>query len=98
MPMSFSQLHDVKNRIVRDLAAQQAAQANHEAGFDAVDANLLAMQTAYAGWAGEVDAYLTANPADAAAQALKAQRDALVAEFQTLRDRAQAASAAIAAL
>lgn len=95
MAFSFSQLQEIKNRIVRDLSAQQGQLATHKAGFAVVDAALGGMQTTYGGWAGEVNAYLTANPSNAAALALKAEKDALVAEFAAARTAAQAADAAV---
>lgn len=98
MSYSFSQLQDIKARVVRDLAAQQAAQKSHEAGFEAVDVALSNMQTTYTEWAADINSYIAANPTNPAAMALKAEKDALVAEFASLRTRAQAASAAIGAL
>ena len=89
MAYSFSQLQDIKNRIVRDLAVQQSSLATHKAGFAVVDTALAGMQATYAGWSGEVNTYLTNNPTDAAALALKAEKDALVAEFSSARTEAQ---------
>lgn len=95
MAYSFSQLQEIKNRVVRDLSENQNRLAAHKAGFAQVDASLGGMQTTYSGWAGEVNAYLTANPSNAAALALKAEKDALVAEFAAARTSAQAADAAV---
>ena len=66
MSYSFSQLQDIKARVVRDLAAQQAAQKSHEAGFEAVDVALSNMQTTYTEWAADINSYIAANPTNPA--------------------------------
>jgi hypothetical protein len=48
------------------------------------------MFTAYATFVDAVDDFLTANADDAAAQAAKAEKDLLVAEFQALQASADA--------
>ena len=95
MAYSFSQLQEIKTRIVRDLSTQQNQLDVHTAGFAAVDAALTQMQNGYIGWAGEVNAYLAANPASVAAQSLKAEKDALIAEFGAAKTEAQTKHAAV---
>lgn len=95
MAYEYSELQDIKNRVVRDLASNQGKLTTAKGAFAALDSALADMQATYAGWAGEVNAYLTANPADAAALALKAEKDALVSEFSSTRTVVQALDAAI---
>lgn len=95
MPMTYSQLQDVKARIVRDLAAQQAALEQAKSAFAVVSGRLTQMQLTYAEWATEVNDWLTANPADAAALALKAERDELVSEFAAAKAEADALDTAV---
>lgn len=92
---SFSQLQDIKNRIVRDLATQQNQLTTAKGAFGGVASALTGMQSSYTGWAGEVNAYLTANPNNPAAQALKAEKDALVAEFASTKTEAETLDTAV---
>ena len=95
MANSYSQLQDIKTRIVRDLAAQQTQLTTATGAFTAIKNNLTAMQSTYAEWATEVNAFATANPTDAAALALKAERDILVAEFESTKTDATALETAV---
>lgn len=47
--------------------------------------DLSAMQTAYASIVSEINAAATANPANAAWQTAKAEKDQMVADFQSLK-------------
>lgn len=81
---SYSQLQDIKNRVVRDVAAEQGKATTARGAFTQIKDALATMQSQYAGWVGEVNDYLAANPSDPAAVALNAEKDALVAEFASL--------------
>lgn len=96
MPYTYTQLTGIKNRILRDLEAQQNNIENTKAQFITIESTLVNMQTTYAGWAKEVNTLAAANPNDAAIQALKAERDLLVAEFQASKDDAIALKNAVA--
>ena len=98
MAYSYTQLQDIKNRIVRDLASQQERTQQAVAVPTAIKNDLTAMQSTYGTWATEVNAYVTANPGDAAAIALKAERDIIVAEFATAKTRATAIETAVTGL
>lgn len=89
MAYSYSQLQDIKSRVVRDLAAQQTQLTTAKGAFAAVATALGGMQTAYAGWAGEVNTLVTANPNNDAIKALKAERDLLVDEFAASKTEAE---------
>lgn len=95
MAFSFSQLQDIKTRIVRDLAARQQALTQAKAAFAAISGQLEQMQLSYAEWAGEVNDWLAANPADPAALALKAERNELVSEFAAAKAEADALNAVV---
>lgn len=95
MAMTYAQLEDVASRIVRDLASEQTKLDQQKASFTVSETALTGMQTTYAGWATEVNAYLTANPNSAAAEALKAKRDLLVAEFTATKTRATSLKTAV---
>lgn len=88
MAYTYAQLQDIKDRIVRDLAAQQQLLANAKAQFGVISSSLTTMQSQYAGWAGEVNAMATANPGNAAIQALKSEKDLLVSEFASAKSSA----------
>lgn len=98
MAMTYAQLEDVASRIVRDLASEQSKLDQQQASFTVSETALTGMQTTYAGWAGEVNAYLTANPNSDAAKTLKAKRNALVAEFAAAKTRATAFKDAVAGI
>jgi uncharacterized iron-regulated protein len=95
MAYTYTQLIDIKNRIVRDLAGEETKIEQVIAQPTAIKNNLSAMQTGYTDWASQVDAYITANPNDEAAKVLKAERDLLVAEFGTAKTTAIALETAV---
>ena len=95
MAYSYAQLQNIKDRIVRDLSNQQSSLETAKGQFGAISSNLAAMQAEYTTWAVEVNAMATANPNDDAIQALKAERDLLVSEFQSTKDEADALDAAV---
>lgn len=95
MAYTFSQLQDIKNRVVRDLAAQQAAMDSAKGQFTTSKTALAAMGATYTQWATDVNALAVANPSNAAALALKAEKDALVLEFNTATTRATALETAV---
>lgn len=95
MAMTYSQLQDVKARIIRDLAARQQSLEQAKAQFAVISGQLQQMQLSYAEWASEVNDWLTANPADPAALALKAERDELVSEFAAAKAEADALDTAV---
>ena len=95
MANSFSQLQDIKARIVRDLSAQQTQLTSAVGAFTNIAANLTTMQTTYSGWATEVNQLVTDNPGDEAALALQAEKDFLVAEFASAKTSAQAYETAV---
>lgn len=98
MAHSFSQLLDIKSRIVRDLAGEQQKLTVAKGAFSGIASTLASMQTSYAGadgWASQVDEYAIAHPTDEAALALKAEKDALVAEFQSAKAEANSLDAAV---
>ena len=96
MAYSYSQLLGIKARIETDLEASQNQLATARAAFTSVAARLTAMQSQYTGWATEVNDFQTANPTDNAAVVLKAQKNALIAEFATAKTVAQALETAVA--
>lgn len=98
MAYTFSQLQDIKNRVVRDLSAQQALLDSAKGQFTASKTALAAMGTSYTSWVTDVNAFLTANPTNDAAKALKAEKDALVAEFTTATNRATALETAVSGI
>lgn len=98
MTMSFTQLQDVKNRIVRDLAAQQQQLETARGAFTAIKNAMTQLENTYGGWAAEVNTLATANPNDAAVQALKAERDRYVAEFNSTKAKAAELETAIAGI
>jgi hypothetical protein len=95
MANSYAQLQDIKDRIIRDLAAQQTQLTTATGAFTAIKNNLTAFQSLYTTWATEVDALATANPTDAAIMALKAERDLLVSEFASTKTDAEAYETAV---
>ena len=95
MAMTYSQLQDVKARIVRDLAAQQAQLDSAIASFTVIKNALAGMQTTYSVWATEVNDALSAAPSDNALKALKAERDLLVDEFAAKKVTATALETAV---
>jgi len=95
MTHTYTQLTGIKNRILKDLEAQQNSIENTKNQFTVIEATLGNMQTTYTGWAGEVNTLAAANPNDAAIQALKAERDLLMAEFQSTKDEAAALKDAV---
>lgn len=95
MAYSYAQLQDLKNRAVRDLAARQTELESAKGAFASISSQLTQMQQTYNGWAGEVNTMATANPDDAAIQALKAERDLLVSEFASTKTDAEAADTAV---
>lgn len=88
MAYSFAQLRDIESRIVRDLADVHARLDSAVGAFTAAETALTGLQSSYATWATEVNAFLTANPDDDAVKTLKASRDRLVAEFVSAKTRA----------
>lgn len=80
MAYSFSQLQDIKNRYVRDLADKQAKLAERKASFAALELEIAALQSGYTQWASDVDAYLQSHAANEAAKVLHAEKESLVAE------------------
>lgn len=95
MAYSYSQLQDIKARIVRELAAEQSRLETAKTAFAGISGSLAGMQTNYAEWATEVNALATANPNDDAIQALKSERDLLVAEFASTKTSAEALDTAV---
>lgn len=61
---------------------------NAQAAITAAETALAAMPTVYGTIIGDIDSFATDNNADAAALAMKARKDHLVAEFQALKTRA----------
>ena len=98
MAMSFTQLQDVKARIIRDLAGQQQQLETAKGSFTQIKNSLTGFENTYAGWATEVNTLATANPSDAAVMALKAERDRFVAEFSSTKVEAIALETAVAAV
>lgn len=94
--MTFAQLQSIKTRIVRDLEGHVNSKDAAIAQFTTIKAALTNMQSQYAGWASEVNAYLAANPNDAAAEALKAEKDIYVAEFAALKTLVTSLETAVA--
>lgn len=58
------------------------------------ESDLLAMQSAYAGFATQLDTDAAANPGDVAWQTALAEKDAMQVDFQALKARATALLAA----
>lgn len=66
-----------------------------KATISAADADLGAMPTAYGTIVTDINAAAAAAPGDAALQALKAEKDKLVADFQALKTEAAALKTAV---
>lgn len=92
---SFTQLEEIKSRIVTQLAAQQNQIESAKGSFAAAEATLTGMQSTYGDWATDVNTLATANPNDAAVQSLKAFRDRLIAEFTSTKNTATALKNAV---
>ena len=98
MAYSYTQLQEIKTRIIQQLAQQQNAVDAAKAQFTVIKTTLTDMQSTYGGWATEVNTLATANPNDDAIKALKAERDLLVNEFATTKTRATAIETAVTGL
>jgi len=96
MAYTFTQLTNIKDRIVADLATQQNNIDSAKTAFTTIKSNLTTMQTTYAGWTTEVDTLYTSNSSDPAIAALKAEKDLLVAEFQSSKTLATNLETAVA--
>lgn len=93
--MTYTQLTDVADRVRRELATHQNNLEAAKAAFASVSSGLTSMGTSYGTWASEVNALATANPNDAAVQALKADKDRMVTEFNSTKTRADALTSAV---
>ena len=95
MAFTYTQLEDIKSRIIRELASEQAKLESAKGSFTGIKTALTAMQTNYGTWGSEVEALAIANPSDAAITALKAEKDLLVAEFQSSKTEATSYETAV---
>lgn len=95
MSMTYTQLQDVKNRVIRDLANHQASLAAARGEFTRINNALTGMQTEYAGWATEIDQAAAQFPTNAAVMALKAEKDIILAEFTSTKAKATALAGAV---
>jgi hypothetical protein len=95
MAFTYTQLQDIKNRIVRELANEQAKTETAVGAFTEIKNALTQMESNYSQWAIEVNDMAAANPNDDAISALKAERDLLVAEFGTSKTLATAYETAV---
>ena len=95
---TFTQLQELKARVVSQLASEQTKLTSATGQFTAIRNTLTGMQATYSQWATEVDTMAAANPADAAITALKAERDLLVAEFQSTKTLSTAYETAVNAV
>lgn len=95
MATTYSQrkvaLDEIADRI------QQAAKRMQQgrASYQTAETDLAAMQTAYSEIVSDINADASANPLDQAHQLQKAEKDKLVADFQSLKSTATAVLAAI---
>lgn len=95
MAFTYAQLRTISQRVLSELARNQDGLDAAVAQFASIEASLNQMGTTYATWATEVNALASANPADQAVIALKADKDRLVAEFNASKARATALKAAV---
>lgn len=82
---TYSGLRTTALEIINRIQANRQRLDGAKASVTVSKSDLDNMATAYTQFVTDVNAYLAANPSDVAAQALKAEKDALVAEFNTLR-------------
>lgn len=86
----------VRNEIAERSRANEKRLDQAKAQIDAAVADLAAMLTAYSAIFTELNAAAAANPDDPAWQLEKAERDALVQDFNALKARADALKTAVA--
>lgn len=101
MAYEYSQLEKIKDRILTQLETHENNLDTCVAQFTTIKNALTAMQTEYGGaggWASQVEDYLTANPGDNAALVLKAQKDAIAAEFVSKKSRATSLESAVSGI
>ena len=96
MAYSYAQLQQLKTGVVTNLSRQQDGLETAKSQFTVIETALTNMQSQYAGWATEVNALAAANPNDPVIQALKAERDLLVAEFSSTKAEATTLKDAVA--
>jgi len=92
---TYTQLQELKTRIIQQLANEQNKLTASKAAFTASKDTLTSMQSLYGDWATQVNAYQAANRDNPAAEALKAERDILVSEFASTRTEAVALETAV---
>ena len=95
MAMTYTQLSSISARVRQQLAQNQDQIDASKAAFAQVSASLTGMESTYGTWATEVDTIATANPSDAAITALKADKDRMVAEFNSTKTRANSLTTAV---
>lgn len=98
MAYNYTQLEEIRDRVKNDVAAVQNRLDTAKASFTAIVAACDAIAAQYGGAGGfvsQVNALATANPDDAAVQALKASVDRMVSDFQATKTAAQAADTAV---
>lgn len=90
MAYTHAQAREVESRIIRELGAKQTELETAKAAFAKISSDLAAMQTNYAGWAGDVNTLFNANNTNPELIALKSSLDLLVAQFTSSKNEADA--------
>lgn len=95
MADTFTQLSAKRDRVRAALGQYQDNLNAAVAAFTAAKDGLTQMSLTYGPWATEIDDLALANPLNTAIQALKAEKDQYVAEFNTSKTRASALETAV---
>jgi len=102
MARTYAEIKRDANSIAADLTQIRSRLIQAIAAFASVSADVTTLQGKYGTWAADVDAYAAALPAstqnDTLGEALKAEKDQLVAEFITLKNQATSYDTAVKAV
>lgn len=85
MALTYTEIKTALDEIAQRSTQNSKRVSQARATLQQAQADLVAMQTAYATVVSGLNAAATANPSNAAWQAAKAEKDQLVADFQALK-------------
>ena len=98
MPSTYSEIKAMLDEVAERIRANAKRLARARGDIEAAEADLAAIPAQYADVLADLDAAAQANPADAAYQTAKAERDLLTAEFNALKSNATAMKDALDAV
>lgn len=98
MTTNFTQRKAALDEIANSITSAMAQMANAQAALSAVQSTLGGLAAKYSGVISDIDADATANPSDSALQAMKAEKDKMVADFQAQKARADSFVSAVSGL